>query len=310
MIKDKTSNINNVIQKIKNDNSSGSAELTNQILEILIIFIKDSSFKEKKDLKTNTKKLCYKIYKAKSDMASIFNLLNDSVLFLDETKEDDLKNNVLDFFKSYKKNLDESLKKICENSFKIIKNYETVFTHSYTSTVLESIIYAKNKGVDLKVICTESRPIFEGRNFAKILAKNDIETKIIIDSAINMMIKKADVSIVGCDAISKKGIFNKIGTKNLGMASKNNGIELFCLCGTDKILPKNYKPLDEEKKDPDEIWKIRAKNIVPVNFYFEYTPLSYFSKIINEKGFFSDKEIIERIKEKKVHSIFLRKNFI
>ncbi len=293
-------NIEKQILEIKNDNQSGSAELTKKAADTLISLIENNSFSDEQDLKKKTTAACYKIFKAQPSMASIINLVNKTVFIL-EKQTDDLKKDLLKFLKNYKKKIDESTRKICKNSYKIIKEHNKILTHSYSSTVLKSLIYAKKQGHDFYVYCTESRPMFEGRKIAEKLSKNDIKVKIIVDSGVNRIIDEIDLILIGGDAVSEKGILNKIGTNSIAMIAEKNNVDIYSLCDSKKIVPKNYSIKLDERKNPDEIWKTKNKNIIPLNYYFEWTPVKYFKKVINEKDFFKKKEI----KSVELHNVFL-----
>lgn len=73
---------------------------------------------------------------------------------------------------------------ISRNTLKLTKNNSTIITHSYSSTVLNSLVYAKKSGRNFIVICTESRPINEGVKLAEKLGKNKIKVKLIVDPAL------------------------------------------------------------------------------------------------------------------------------
>jgi translation initiation factor 2B subunit (eIF-2B alpha/beta/delta family) len=246
------------ILEIKNDHQSGSVELTRKAADTLNLLIKNNSFSDEQDLKKKTAAACYKIFKTQQSMASIINLVNKTVHFLEEQR-DDLKKNLLKFLNDYKENLEESTRKICKNTYKIIKKHNDILTHSYSSTVLESLIYAKKQGHDFEVYCTESRPMLEGRKLAEKLSKNDIKIKIIVDSGVNRIIDEIDLILVGGDAISERGILNKIGTNSIAMIAEKNNIDIYSLCDSNKVLPKNYSIKLDEKKNTDEIWETKTK---------------------------------------------------
>ena len=64
-------------------------------------------------------------------------------------------------------NLESSKEKIAEIGARRINNKETVLTHCHSSTVTYLLRKAKLEGKAFEVVCTESRPVFQGRLTAK-----------------------------------------------------------------------------------------------------------------------------------------------
>ncbi len=81
------------------------------------------------------------------------------------------------------KDLDASREQTAEIGAKRIRDGSVVFTHCHSSTVTRLLAKAKADGKNFKVICTETRPAFQGRITAKELVDLGIETTFIVDSA-------------------------------------------------------------------------------------------------------------------------------
>ncbi|UCH72037.1 MAG: hypothetical protein JSW62_00350, partial [Thermoplasmatales archaeon] len=79
----------------------------------------------------------------------------------------------------------------------------------------KALKFAKDNKKIFSVVCTESRPINEGVKLARILGKNDIKVKLVVDSAVFNFIPDANIILVGSDAITINGLINKIGTKGI-----------------------------------------------------------------------------------------------
>jgi len=185
---------------------------------------------------------------------------------------------------------------------KHIKNNVTIITHSYSSTVLNAILFAKKSRKKFSVICTESRPKNEGIQLAKHLGKNGIKVKLIVDSAVFSFISDADMIIVGGDAITNTGLINKIGTKGIAIAAQQCKTPIYALCSTIKFLPCNYYLNLDHQKNPNEIISNKISNITPINYYFDLTPLEFLTGVITEKEILKRPEIKERIKHLKIHN--------
>ncbi|MEF8880120.1 MAG: hypothetical protein V5A64_07015 [Candidatus Thermoplasmatota archaeon] len=286
------------IDSIKSDNTSGSTELAKQTAETLVLLTQ----KQQEDFKTALKTTCYQLHRAQPSMASIFNLVNH-VMLLAERNQQDVYGNVRSGCKSFIKNIENSAHRIAKNFKQMIKDGFTILTHSYSSTILNTLIDV-NKKLDFNIICTESRPMYEGRKLAENLGREGIDVRLIADSAMFLFLKKADAVVVGCDAISRRGVLNKIGTSCLATSAEKTKTPCYVLCNQNKILPLGFHLKEEKEKNSDEITSKKMKNVSPVNYYFEYTNLDLFTNIVTEKGVQSKKDIEKQMKHQKVHPIF------
>jgi translation initiation factor 2B subunit (eIF-2B alpha/beta/delta family) len=185
----------------------------------------------------------------------------------------------------------------------VIGNPKSVFTYSYSSTVVELI---KSLGKP-QVIVTESRPLYEGRTLAEELTSNGIKVLLIIDAAIGMYIKKSQVAIIGADSVTHDGsAINKMGSKLLALAAKEQGIPFYVVCDTMKFAIMNYlgKSIELEEKEPEEVAKI--KGVMVRNPYFEVIQSHLITGIITEEGLMKPFDIRRKMKgmQKEVELLF------
>ena len=184
-----------------------------------------------------------------------------------------------------------------------LRKYDTLLLHSYSSTVLKMLLYAKREGCSFSVICTESRPAYEGILLAKNLAANNINVTLVTDAAIGSMLPTVDCTIVGVDAITKEGIWNKTGTMGILLSSWTLHIPSYNLSGIEKILPERYSPT-YRKRDPQELLSEPIDKLQPFNYYFDMTPWSYIQHIVTNEGPLSVSAIQKRMKALKLHQMF------
>ena len=178
----------------------------------------------------------------------------------------------------------DALNKIQGHFTSLLDDKCTVLTHSYSQTVIKSLIFAHQKKKDMTVIVTESRPLFEGRRTARILTDSGISVVLITDMASFHFLDDVDLILVGSDCICAKGVVNKIGTKGLAMASSHHDIPSYVLSERSKLLPSKYlKEPKIEEKEPREIFD-EAGDIEVRNIYFDITPFEFLNGIISENG--------------------------
>ena len=291
-------NILKEIDQIKIDNISGSIELAKKSAEVLKLLILET------DSFSQVKNVAFSLTKAQPTMASIFNLVNNLMLNIEANKGQELTNVINSYCEKFIQNLKTSDRLISKNANKIFEDDSTVLTHSYSSTVLNTILYAKKIGKTFSVVCTESRPMMEGLKLAKTLGKNGIKVKLIVDSAIFSFIKDANLILLGADAITTKGLINKIGTKGISITAKHHKTPTYSLCSTIKFIPENYTLKLDQQKNPEELLINKLTNVTPVNYYFDLTPLEYLT------GFITENEIINSLDIKnKISHLQLYKGF-
>ena len=99
----------------------------------------------------------------------------------------------------------------------------TVFVSGYSGLVRDILLEnAKRPGIRFSVIVTESRPKCEGYKLCEILAKNDIQVKLILDSAIAIALEDADFVLDGAEAVVENGgIINRLGTYTTSLCAKS-----------------------------------------------------------------------------------------
>ena len=97
---------------------------------------------------------------------------------------------------------------------------------------------ATTDGVTYSVICTETRPAYQGRITAKELVDLGIDTTFIVDSAARTFIDDADVVFVGADAITSEGnVVNKIGSGGIAVFASEALVTFYVLSELLKFYP-------------------------------------------------------------------------
>lgn len=286
-----------LIQEIKNDKSSGASELMIKAIKCL------TSFSETFDSE-NTQKyyedmlfIGKQLIESQPSMAPLFNSVNKVLLMV----ENDLKKgiSVKELKRATKSASDDllahsrnALIKIKKQVAEFIEDKSKILTHSYSSTVIESLLFTHREGRDMEVIVTESRPLFEGRRTAKILAENGIKVVLIADMASFHFLNDVNMILSGTDCICHNGIINKIGTKGLAVASSHYDIPFYFLSEKSKFLPSKYmdEPLIEEKEKREILEE--AGNIEVRNIYFDITPHRFYKGIITEDGVLSGNQVL------------------
>jgi len=181
----------------------------------------------------------------------------------------------------------QTQKKINQETLKLIKPKDIIFTHCHSTNVIQALLNAKKHKKQFQVYNTETRPLYQGRKTARELSKAKIKVTHFTDSALGVALekrqgtKKATKVFLGADALTKKGIINKIGSKVIAQIEHQQKIPVYIIADSWKFTNKNL-PL--EQRHLNEVWNKAPKNIKIKNPAFEAVPKNLITKIITEKG--------------------------
>lgn len=195
--------------------------------------------------------------------------------------------------------LNSSQKIIAEIGAEKIEPGMTIFTHCHASSVINILLRAKQQGTRFLVYNTETRPLFQGRKTSIELAKAKIHVVHLIDAAARIAIKKADMVLLGCDAISTTKVYNKIGSEMFCEIAEKYGVPVYVATDSWKFDPEAIYSKEEkiEERSPNEVWQIpKNLNISIRNYAFEAIEPKLIRAVISELGFFMKKSFIEEIK--------------
>jgi len=189
-----------------------------------------------------------------------------------------------------------------KNGSELFNDNDTIMTHC-NAGALATVVYGtalgviratKDKGKNIKVIATETRPIQQGSRLTAFELKHDgIDVILIPDTAVGYTMANGLVSgvVVGADRILQTGhVFNKIGTYQVATMAKQHNIP-FYVAAPLSTFDLQSKPSDViiEQRKASEVTGIGDKKTAPdnidvINPAFDMTPPELISGIITENG--------------------------
>jgi ribose 1,5-bisphosphate isomerase len=199
------------------------------------------------------------------------------------------------------KDLEASKECIAKIGSKRIRDGMLVFTHCHSSTVTNILRKAKEDGKTFEVVCTETRPLFQGKITAKELLSFGIKTTFIVDSAARSFMRNVDLVIVGADAITSEGnVINKIGTGTIALLAQEARKPFYVVTELLKFDPAtvcgDYAQIEE--RNPDEVWKDAPEKLVIRNPAFDVARRDFIHGIICEEGIIPPHAVSEVIHRK------------
>jgi ribose 1,5-bisphosphate isomerase len=155
---------------------------------------------------------------------------------------------------------------------------------------------AKAEGKNFSVICTETRPAFQGRITAREMVELGVETMFIVDSAARSYMGNVDLVVVGADAITSEGnVVNKIGTSSIAVLANEARKPFYVVSELLKFDPESlYGEYERiEQRSPAEVWKEAPQKLSVRNPAFDVTPSRYISGLICEEGVIAPQSVAE-----------------
>lgn len=196
------------------------------------------------------------------------------------------------------KHLLESDKKISLFGAKKISDGDVVFTHCHSSAVINIFKQAKKEGKKFKVLCTETRPRFQGRITASALIKAKIPTTLFVDSGMRIALKQADLCLIGADAITTEGkVINKIGSEIIAKICQDYDIPIYSCTNSWKFDPESVFGFEEiiEQRASKEVWDNPPKGLKISNYAFEKVKGRLITGIISEIGVYESGVFVEEM---------------
>lgn len=170
-----------------------------------------------------------------------------------------------------------------------IEDQSVVMTHCRSSVVEAILAEASNQGKSFRVVCTETRPRYQGRKTAENLLKYGIPVTMVVDSAMRWAMRKfnVDLILIGADAITVEGAaINKIGSRLLGLSAAEEYVPLYVASSLFKYDPTTTigKVTQIEMRSPEEVWNDPPDGLKIENPAFEPVDRRHIDAYITEKG--------------------------
>ena len=217
-------------------------------------------------------------------------------------------------------------KKIGEYGVELIKDGDGVLTHCNAGklatirygTATSPIYVAKERGMNLRVYCDETRPLLQGARLTAFeLFESGIDTTLLCDNMSAALMKQGKVNaiFVGCDRVAANGdTANKIGTSVVATVAARYGVPMYiaaptstidmnCASGDDIVIEQR------DGKEVTDMWyekPMAPKGVKVFNPAFDVTDHELIAGIVTEYGIArapyteSLKAIFEKKKEMRI----------
>ncbi|KAI5367727.1 Putative nagB/RpiA transferase, initiation factor 2B-like protein [Septoria linicola] len=192
-----------------------------------------------------------------------------------------------------------------------IKNGSVVLTYAKSSIVEKTILRAHANGVNFRVICIDSRPLFEGKRLATSLMHAGIQVEYSSFHGLARAVTEATVVLLGAHSMLSNGCLqSRVGTAAVAMSAHRADVPVIVCCESvkfsgkvaldsivlnevapaEELLPplKNHTIVDGNDEHEPKLktlhdWK-DIPNLQILNLMYDITPAEYIRMVICEYG--------------------------
>ena len=237
------------------DKVSGATSLVAAVATLLEAFATDMRGQHRDAWIKDLREVATSLLVAQSGMASLVNLFNRVFSAIDsETTSDTALQAAAIAARSMADAQDADREAICRQAIALLPQRTVIFTHSASSTVLRTLLLAREMGREPEVICTESRPMNEGRELASELAAHEVPVTLVVDAGMYLNLRHVGIVFVGGDSLTEQGVVSKLGTAGLAACSQSLNVPFYVLADSGKVWPSGLGDQPIHQRAPSDVW--------------------------------------------------------
>ena len=189
----------------------------------------------------------------------------------------------------------------------LIPQNGTIMTQCFAETIIGTLIReCHRRNNDIKMICAETRPYFQGaRLTASVAYDMGVDVAVITDNMPGFILKEkhVDVFTSAADVITMDGyVVNKVGTFQIALAAAYHGIPYFAT-GTPNPDHSTIDTVNIEYRDPELVMEAMGTKVTKegVKAYypaFDITPPKLCNGIVTDKGVYSPYDLEKYFQKK------------
>ncbi len=176
----------------------------------------------------------------------------------------------------------------------------TVLTQCFGETIVGQMLRtARLRGKEVRVVCAETRPYFQGARLTATVARDmGFDTTVITDNMPAWYMKTQGVDVFTCaaDAICMDGwVVNKVGTLQIAIVAKYMGVPVYVTGAPDRAHT-GIDTVKIEMRDPDFVLqamgvKTAADGVKGWYPAFDATPPELIDGIVTDRGIYAPHDV-------------------
>lgn len=265
--------IASIITGVKEDSISGCSEMTSKLLQNLRSLLNTN----RSITRVEWLEFAQELRLARPGMAPFSNIANMIEATVSDTSHINWNDSVANLIDATFQEELNSAGEIAEKFLGLVQGGK-ILTMSYSATIMSTLLRQMSEN-EITVYVAESMPLGEGRMTVKKLASHKVHARLIPDSMIGAVVDEVDCCVVGADAITRRGVMNKVGTRALAATCMTAGKTFYVLCSELKIANLTNIDLMRTAKVHD--------GFTDLTQIFDLTPLDLVDTIITDKRILS-----------------------
>lgn len=166
----------------------------------------------------------------------------------------------------------------------LIEDGDTILTHSNSSTATLALEYASQSGTEFTLYATETRPNFFGRATVRQFASHDnIEVKMIVDSAVGTVLPDCDRVIIGMNCIIENTIYNRVGTYPIAATAADVDVPVTVVGSSSKFIGDGFE-FQQTYRSGNEVMLEPKEGFTVENPMYDCTPTRLLDQVVTEDG--------------------------
>lgn len=286
------------------DRTTGATGLALATAEALSAFLDEDTSTSVQTLTGSLETVAQQVLTAQSGMASLVTLFNQSFSALDSVSTlEEARQQLRAQLQHFRENLVKSQQTCSRLAAALIAPDTVVITHSASSTVTETLLWATKQGYTVRAIVTESRPRYEGRQLAERLSAAGIDVTVTIDAAAYANLNNAGIVLLGADSLALNGVVSKIGSAGIAVCARTLGIPCYFLADLARVWPTALGEQPIHERTASEVWAEAPGGVHVQNRYFDLTPWSAVCGVVTEEGVLTPEQVQHLCFEREVHPL-------
>jgi len=286
------------------DHVEGASGLTQATARMLVSFLDEENHTSVQSLSAALQELARQILTAQSGMASLVTLFNRVFFALGTADDIDLaRRQIRSQLGDFQERLASHRQACSRLAAALIAPDTVVMTHSASSIVADAILRAVAGGCAVRVVATESRPLYEGRRLAERLAAAGVDVTLIVDAAAYANLAGVGMILLGTDSLTPPGVVSKIGSAGLAVCARTMDVPCYFLADLSRIWPAALGEQPIHERAPVEVWPESPPGVRVQNRFYDLTPWSAVYGIVTENGLLSPVQVQRLCHEQEAHPL-------
>jgi len=282
-----------VNERIRTDVIGGAADTAKEVIEALRAVVQDSKAPSSEALGGEGAGAVFAVLTVLPSFAPPLNALHRVMRQVEDSRAsgasvDEMRTQLLTTVEQFLQFVETALQSVARYGAELLKDGDTLFMYSMSSSVWRIIKAAHDQGKRLRVLVTESRPANEGLWTVERMIEYGSPVEVSIDAMIGVLIPQSDLVMVGADSIAATGeSLCKVGTYPTALVAKAHGKPFYIAADTLKFDTTTLLGLPF-RVDPVPRHEVLAEDQFPeskvVGPLFDVTPPELVRGIITERG--------------------------